>query len=118
MSKLIISFYVLTTSLALIILKLGAKAGLPFNYSDNKLHFNINLYTISGIILYGLSFITYIYIVSKYDLGYIIPLTAALVYVLIFTASFFIFKESFTIMKILGIALIIIGLAFLNIKNT
>ena len=117
MGKLLISLYVLATSSALVVLKLGAKSGLPVNYTDSKLHFNITPYTIAGILLYGLSFLIYIYLVSKYDLGYIIPLTTALVYILIFTASFFIFKESFTAIKIVGILLIIGGLVLLNIKK-
>jgi drug/metabolite transporter (DMT)-like permease len=117
MSKIIISVYILTTSLALIVLKLGAKAGPLVNYLDNKLHLNITPYTIIGILLYGLSFLIYIYLISKYDLGYIIPLTTAFVYIIIFTASFFIFKEVFTALKITGILLIISGLVFLNLKK-
>jgi multidrug transporter EmrE-like cation transporter len=105
---------VLVTSAALIILKLGSKAGAPIQYLDGKLAFNINAHTVTGIALYGTSFLLYMYLLSKYELGYIIPLTTALVYIIIFTASFFIFKETFTAMKIVGIALILAGLAFLN----
>ncbi len=117
MPTIILTLYVLTTSLGLVILKLGTSAGVPVSYLNGKLHFNINLYTISGLILYALSFALYIYLISKYDLGYIIPLAAAFVYILIFIASFIIFKEVFTITKIIGIALILGGLIFLNLKK-
>lgn len=117
MGKILIGLYVLFTSAALVILKLGAKTGPPIQYLHNRLQFNITPYAISGIILYGASFILYIYLISKYDLGYIIPLTTALVYIIIFTASFTIFKETYTIYKILGISLIVIGLLFLNLKK-
>ncbi len=117
MSKIIIGLYVLTTSLALIVLKLGAKTSPPISYLDNKLHFNITLYTIVGVMLYGFSFLIYVYLVSKYNLGYIIPLTTAFVYIVIFTASFFIFREVFTTLKIIGILLIISGIVFLNLKK-
>lgn len=117
MPKFIIFFYVLATSLALVVLKLGSKSGAPAQFIDGKLHFNITLYSILGIILYGISFLLYIYLISKYDLGYIIPLTTALVYILIFIASFFIFNEAFTLLKVAGIFLIVIGLVFLNIKK-
>jgi len=116
-SKIIISLYVLATSLALIVLKLGTKLGAPIHYLDNRVQFNINFYTVTGVALYGTSFLLYMYLISKYDLGYIIPLTTAFVYILIFTASFVIFKEAFTITKIVGIALIILGLVFLNLKK-
>ena len=117
MSKLIIALYIFATSFALVALKLGSKAGAPVHLADNKLQFNINPYTVLGIALYGTSFLVYIYLISKYELGYIIPLTTAFVYILIFMASFFIFKESFTTVKVIGIVLIVMGLTFLNLKK-
>lgn len=109
--------YVLATSLALVVLKLGAKSGAPAQFVEGKLHVNITPYTVLGIALYGVSFLLYMYLISKFDLGYIIPLTTGLVYVLIFTASFFIFKEAFTFIKISGISLIVLGLLLLNLKK-
>lgn len=117
MSQLILAAYAIATSLALIFLKLGTQSGAPVTYVDNKLHFNLGFYVVSGIILYGISFIIYTYLISKYDLGYIIPIATALVYVLIFVASFIIFKESFTMIKVLGISFILIGLVLLNLNK-
>jgi drug/metabolite transporter (DMT)-like permease len=116
-SKILLSIYVLISSLGLITLKLGSKNGAPAEFINNKLHLNLSPYVIVGIVLYGTSFALYTYLLSKYDLGYIIPLTTALVYVLIFAASFFIFKESFTLIKTFGIILILIGIIFLNLKQ-
>ncbi len=117
MSRIIIALFVLITSSALVVLKLGTKAGAPIHFADNKLQLNLNMLVITGIFLYGISFLLYMYLLSKYDLGYIIPLTTALVYVLIFTASYFIFHEVFTLIKVVGISLIVIGLIFLNLKK-
>ncbi len=117
MSKIIIALYTLATSFALVALKYGSKAGAPLQYIDHKLHFNINVFSILGISLYGISFLIYVYLISKYDLGYIIPLTAAFIYILIFVASYFVFHEVFTATKIVGITLIVVGLAFLNFKK-
>lgn len=117
MSKLIIALYVATTSLGLIILKLGTANGLPVSYIQNKLHFNLNPQVLAGIILYAVSFLLYLYLISKYELGYIIPLATALVYVVIFVASAVVFKEVFTTIKIMGIALIIVGIVLLNLKS-
>ena len=115
-SKLLLPLYILITSSALIVLKLGSKDGALAQMVDGRLHLNLTFYTVTGVALYGLSFIVYTYLLSKYDLGYIIPLTTALVYIIIFTASFVIFKESFTLVKVLGIVLILAGLAMLNVK--
>jgi drug/metabolite transporter (DMT)-like permease len=110
MSGIVIAIYVLATSLALIFLKWGAKAGAPVEYLDGKMHFNINAYVLSGVALYGVGFLVYMYLVSKYEIGYIIPLTTAIVYVLILTASYFIFDERFTPLKLIGITFIVLGL--------
>ncbi len=115
--KIILTLYILTTSFALIVLKLGTKLGMPVSYANGRLHFNINFYSVLGIFLYGLSFVTYVYLISKYDLGYIIPLAAAFVYIMIFIASALVFKEVFTTTKIVGIALILGGLIFLNLSK-
>ncbi len=117
MSKIIIALYVLASSLALIALKLGSKSGAPVEYLNDKVHFNVNPYIIGGIVLYGTSFLMYMYLISKFDLGYIIPLTTAFVYIFIFFASFILFKEVFTAVKITGILFIVAGLVLLNINK-
>ncbi|NBU34146.1 hypothetical protein EB118_08840 [bacterium] len=117
MSKLILFLYVVITSLGLVFLKLGTSDGLPIKYLNGKVSFNINFYAVSGIVLYGVSFVLYMYLISKNDLGYIIPLAAAFVYILLFLASYFIFKEVFTLTKVIGILLIVSGLIFLNLKK-
>jgi len=116
-SNLLLLLYVVTTSLGLVILKLGAASGMPIQYSDNRLQFNLNPYTVGGLILYGISFALYVYLISKFDLGYIIPFAAAFVYIVIFVASYFVFKEAFTTTKVIGIALILGGIIFLNFKK-
>ena len=116
MLKILIGLYVLITASALVVLKLGSKDGAFAEFINGKLALHLTPYTVSGVILYGISFLLYMYLISKFDLGYIIPLTTALVYILIFIASFVIFKEAFTAIKIAGIILIVIGVALLNIK--
>lgn len=116
MSNIIfIALYVLATSSGLILLKLSTASGFPVALVDGRLSFNFNLLSVIGIVLYGLSFLLYFYLISKFNLGYIIPLTTALVYIMIFVASYFVFHEVFTILKITGITLIIGGLILLNL---
>lgn len=117
MSFIFLIAYILTTSSALVLIKLGTDSGAPIAIVEHSIKFNINLSIIAGIFLYGLSFLLYIYLISKFDLGFIIPITTALVYVLIFTASFFIFHESFTVIKIAAISLIIFGVILLNFNK-
>jgi drug/metabolite transporter (DMT)-like permease len=117
MPNIFIIFYALTTSLALIFMKIGTQSSAPIAFIDHKLSFNLNFFIIAGVLLYGISFLVYTYLISKYDLGYIIPVATAIVYVLIFVASFVLFKETFTMIKILGIVLILAGLTLVNIHK-
>jgi multidrug transporter EmrE-like cation transporter len=116
MLKIILTLYVLATCSALILLKLGSASGAPVALSGSKILFNINWTILVGGALYVTSFLLYAYLIAKFDLGFIIPLTTALVYAIIFFASFLIFKESFTVIKIIAIALIMIGVILLNVK--
>lgn len=117
MNTILILAYILSTSLGLILLKLGTSTGLPISIVENSFKFNLNIYSVIGILLYGLSFFLYIYLISKFDLGFIIPVTIALVYIIIFVASFIIFKEAFTALKIVGICLIFGGVILLNLHK-
>lgn len=116
MAKILIALYVLITSSALVALKWGTKAGALAQYADQRLQFNLNPVAITGIVLYGTSFLLYTFLISKYDLGYIIPLTTAFVYIVIFFASFYLFEEVFTTIKVVGILFILGGVILLNVK--
>lgn len=117
MNIILIIAYVLSTSSGLVLLKLGSTNGAPISIVNNALSFNFNSISILGLSLYALSFILYTYLISKFDLGFIIPITTAIVYVMIFFASFMIFKEAFSILKIIAISLIIFGVILLNLNK-
>lgn len=117
MSTFLIFLYIVSSSSSLILIKLGTNMGMPISIVENTIKFNFNPYFIIGLLLYGISFPVYIYLISKYDLGYIIPIAAAFVYIIIFTASFLLFKESFTTIKIIAISLIILGIILIQLNN-
>lgn len=114
MDKLLITLYVISTAGGLVLLKLGTSGAGFINIIDGKITWNISLLTLLGIMTYGISFLLYIVLISKFSLGYIVPLTTALVYILVFTASYFIFKEHFTTIKTLAIIMIVTGVLLLN----
>lgn len=118
MDKLVIGAYVVATAAGLVLLKLSSN-GSPFlSIVDGKVLWNVGILTIVGIAVYGLSFLLYIFLISKYNLGYIIPLTTGLVYILVFFASFTVFNESFTTLKVIAIALILSGVIMLNLNSS
>lgn len=69
-----------------------------------------SLYVWAGLCFYGVSFILYLYILTKFEVTYIYPITmsAGLILLLIFSVLFL--NEAFTINKLLGILLISTGI--------
>ena len=119
MLLLFISSYVATTVSGLVVLKMSAKRGKIFlKFRNGKLIYTITPLIGFGIGLYVVSFFLYVYLVSKYDLGYIIPLAAALVYVTLFTVSYYVLDEEFTKRKIIALAMMIMGILLLGVHGT
>jgi len=117
LNALLIAIYAITTSAGLVSIKLGtAGVGLA-RVVDGRFQLHITTMSVVGIILYGVSFLLYTFLIARFNLGYIIPVTTGIVYILIFIASFWIFKEQFTLVKCIGIALVLIGVALLNLNG-
>lgn len=114
---MLIIFYALATSAALLFIKFGTKGGSPISLMGGQLQFNFNIHVLAGLILFAISFALWIYLVSEYDLSYIVPISTALVYITIFLGAYFIFKEAFTAAKIAGIVLIFCGIVLLNLGS-
>jgi len=66
-----------------------------------------------GLVLFGSSFLLWIKVLTGNELSYAYPMVS-LGYIIIATVSFFVFKETFTINKMLGILMIISGVFFIN----
>lgn len=114
---IMLSAYVLSTVGGLILLKLGSTNGPPVSFKGKSFQFNLTRLTTTGVILYAVSFFFYTYLISKYDLGFIIPLATALVYITLFICSRLVFEEVFTKRKILAVTLIITGIITLGIHG-
>ena len=67
-------------------------------------------YIIAGLALYGSAFTLYLYILSKYEVSYIAPITMSLVFILLFVFSTLFLNESFTIQKAMGVLVIAAGI--------
>ena len=69
----------------------------------------LNPFIIAGIISFALSMLVWLYVLSRLELSVAYPF-AALNYVLILFASYFLLKETITPVKIMGVAVIVIGI--------
>lgn len=65
-------------------------------------------WVIGGLIIYGLGVLNWLLALSSFELSYVYPF-ASLSYIGIIIGSYFIFRERITLLRILGIAIIITG---------
>lgn len=109
---------VLLGSLGQVVLKLGAnKLGslsLGWNTIVGEFIRIIKIPEILiGLVFFGTSFLLWIKVLTKSDLSYAYPMVS-LGYVNVIILSYFLFNESFTTMKVIGILFIITGVVILN----
>lgn len=77
-----------------------------FNFIFGLLH---NIWVMVGLFLFGLSFLLWIVVLSKFQLNIIYPVVVSLNFCLITVFSWFLFKEYLSPIQILGIMIIIAG---------
>jgi multidrug transporter EmrE-like cation transporter len=104
MNYLFIFSSILLGALAQIALKYGANKGAV---SSGLVGF-INPQIITGLGLYGLSALLWIYALSKVQLSFAYPMVA-LGYVVVTVLSYVIFKEDISTLRISGLSVIVIG---------
>lgn len=99
-------------AVAQIALKLGANKSVEMENAGLIKSF-INFPVITGIFLYGISALVWIVVLRKVELSTAYPMVS-FGYVIVFIASFFLFGESLSLNKIIGLALIVAGILFIS----
>ena len=117
MQWILICAYLILTVSGLVLFKAGSNQGISANIDNGFLSLKLSWISILGIVCYGCSFLLYLSLVSKMDLGYIYPVTTGIIYILILAASVWIFKETVSPFKLMGCGLILIGVVLMNIKK-
>lgn len=68
---------------------------------------------IIGLILFGTSFLLWIKVLSRSELSYAYPMVS-IGYILVVVLSYFLLDEAFSWNKVMGIAIIVAGVWFIN----
>jgi len=117
MNVVLMITYVFSAVVGSTLIKLGSSAGMKVLFTAPIVHMGVSLVTILGILAYGISFVTYVVLLTRFDLSFISPLLVAFVYVLLMFTAFLLFKEGFTLFKALGCSLILIGVILVLLKR-
>lgn len=76
-----------------------------------------NIWLVSGAALFGISFLVYLFTLSKFQLNIVYPVFVSAGVVIVSLASSFFLKETLSLMQILGIAAIIFGIFLVAAKS-
>lgn len=106
---IIIIFYLICSTAGLMLLKISV-AGATFQSVSSYVKLLLNYQFVVGFLLYALSFISWLVVLSRKDLSYIYPIIIGLSYLFIMLSAILILKENFTFGKSLGAIFIGIGI--------
>jgi drug/metabolite transporter (DMT)-like permease len=76
----------------------------------------INAWILSGLFLYGVGTVLWIYALSRLRVMTVYPFTA-LTFVMVYCGSYFVFKEKMGVVGISGVLLILAGLLFVALDR-
>ncbi len=117
MDYIYVVLYVLFAVCGSSLLKYGSEETVKTLFVVPFVNMNVSLISLIGFISYGISFLLYTVLLSKFELSFISPLTVGIVYVLLMLTAFIFFKEPITMYKIIGSSLILLGILFMLIKK-
>lgn len=114
---ILIGIYLILSVTGVALFKLGSQKEILLSVSNGVFNFKISLISILGLLCYVCSFLMYMFLISKFDMTYIVPITTGITQVLTFIVAIVLFKECLTVSKVAGTILILIGVAIINFKK-
>ena len=109
---ILIAVYLCLTIAGVILFKMGTQKEFIVSISAGVFNLKMSLLSILGLVCYLCSFL-----LSKFDISYIVPVTTGIVQVATFILAVLIFKETVTTPKVAATILILIGIIIMNIKQ-
>jgi drug/metabolite transporter (DMT)-like permease len=115
MKFLFIIIYIFLTAGGLILFKVGATNSNMLLINQGLINIKISFLSIAGLLCYMCSFILYLGLISKYNLSYIVPITTGIMQIIMLIAATVIFKETVTLINVIGVIIVLIGIFFINL---
>lgn len=108
--------YIALSATGLLFIKQGT-SGTAFSATGGLLRIDISLRLLLGILLYVISFVLSMVIMSQMNLSLMYPLGAGLINLIVCFFSIFVLKESLSVLQWAGVMLIALGVVLMNIKS-
>lgn len=115
MRYILCAVYIFFSVTGLTFIKLGSKSVDAVGFTIPFLEITLNKLSVIGILSYGISFLLYLGVISKFDLGVIVPIIGGVINISVLCVSLFLLKETLTMNMIIGAIIIIVGIVIMNI---
>jgi len=114
---LLFVLYIALSALGLLFIKMGGE-NLLISISSGIFNLKMNIKMLVGMVFYVCSFfLSSFCILPRFNLTYIYPVSAGVLYVVIIIAGIIILKEKVTLYQVIGMVVILAGLILINIKK-
>jgi drug/metabolite transporter (DMT)-like permease len=110
---ILVAIYVVLNSCGQLLIKMGTLE-MP---EVSGIYDLFNLKLIAGVGLFGMSFLTWIYILSKNNLSYAFPFAVGLGYMAVIFLSIFVLKETATYLQLTGMGLVWMGIILMSVHG-
>ena len=94
------------------------KPTLPEFFSQHLFDLMRSPYVILGTFSCGLGFFSFMFLLSRYELGRVLPVLGGVAYIVMFIVGRVWFRETTSVMNLVGIALIALGLYLVSLQAT
>lgn len=107
--------YVILSTSGLVLFKLGSSS-LTMSIQKSIFSMQLPLLSLLGLVCYLISFVLWMYIISKSDISFVVPLGVALTNLAVLFSSYYFLKEEISVTTIIGALIIVLGVVVINLK--
>jgi multidrug transporter EmrE-like cation transporter len=109
MNIFLLIIYVTLSTTGATLIKYGGSNKTTSLFNVPFVNTEISLISLLGIVIYGISFLTFVILLNKFDMSYLIPVATGAAYVMLMVSSVAVFSESFSLLKAIGCIMILAG---------
>lgn len=107
--------YVCMSATGLTLIKIGTAKDTTLLLNTTGFTLKLNWILVLGLCIYVASFLMSIMVMKRMNLTIFYPLSAGLIYIIVSLAGFLVLKESFTIIQMIGMGIILLGIVVMNL---
>lgn len=117
MAYLLFITYILFSATGLLLLRSGAGEFTIALQSGGFLNFSVSFRMLAGMFFYVCSFLLFMILLPRFNLTYLYPISAGVLYVVIIISGVVFLRERLPITHIIGIVLVFSGVVMLNLQR-